>query len=121
MRKDKNWLFPTEKVAVRVTVNKQTKALEHLSAHVREPFKVLLGLARVMGGEVDLDFLNFNAENEVAVGAQPAGSARVSVTKLGERVEFTWSDFKRVTPIRSSALQDQNPLGRPSELLTGGP
>lgn len=106
LRRDKNWLFPTDKVGVRVTVNKRTQALEHLTAHVREPFKVLLGLARVTGGEVDLDFLPFGSPDATPGAAQPAGTARVSVSKFGERVDFTWSDFKRVTPPRSRAARD---------------
>lgn len=99
LRRDKNWLFQTDKVKVVVSVNKETKALEHLSAGVREPVKVLLGLARITAGKLDLSFLNF--DDDALPGpesAQPTGSARVSVYKFGERVEFTWSDFKRVQP-----------------------
>jgi hypothetical protein len=103
LRKDKNWLFPTDKVGVRVTINKETQALEHLTAHVREPFKVLLGLARVMGGELDLDFLHFDADDSTPSASHPTGAARVSVTKFGERVDFTWTDFKRVTPFGSTS------------------
>lgn len=99
---DKNWLFPVSKVGVRVTINKDTHALEHLTAHVREPFKVLLGVARVMGGDLDLDFLPFDDANPGPSSAKPTGSAHVSVSKLGERVDFTWSDFKRVTPVGSA-------------------
>ena len=106
LRHDKSWLFPVDKVGVRVTVNKETRALEHLSAHVREPFKVLLGVARVTGGELDLDFLHFNPDDPAPSGTRPKGEARVSVSKLGERVDFTWSDFKRVTPVRDSARTD---------------
>lgn len=98
LRTDKNWLFPTDKVDVRVTINKETRALEHLSAHVREPFRVLLGIAHVLGGDADLDFLHFDVGDSAAGASQPTGTARVSVTKLGERVDFTWSDFKRVSP-----------------------
>lgn len=100
LRTDKSWLFPVEKVRVLVTVNKETRGLEHLSAEVREPFKVLLGLAKITGGGIDLDF-----DSDADVGAptspesaQPTGVARVTVSKFGERAEFTWSDFKRVTP-----------------------
>lgn len=99
LRTDKAWLFPVDKVHVTVTVNKETRALEHLSADVREPFKVLFGLAKVTDGAIDLSFLNF--EDDAMPGpesAQPSGVARVSVSKFGERAEFTWSEFKRVTP-----------------------
>jgi hypothetical protein len=99
LRNDRNWLFPTDKVDVRVTVNKQSRALEHLTAHVREPFKVLLGIARVTGGDIDLDFLGLDdASPSSPANAQPTGTARVSAYRFGERVDFTWSDFKRVTP-----------------------
>ncbi len=70
---------------------------QHLTANVREPVKVLLGLARITDGKVDLSFLNF--DEDVVPGpesAQPTGSAHVSVSRFGERAEFTWSDFKRV-------------------------
>lgn len=99
LRRDKNWLFQTDKVRVIVTINKETRALEHLRASVREPVKVLLGLARITAGRVDLSFLNFSDAAEPGPETtQPTGTARVSVSKLGERVEFTWSDFKRVVP-----------------------
>lgn len=99
LRNDRSWLFQAEKVRVIVSVNKETLALEHLTANVREPVKVLLGLARITDGNVDLSFLNF--DEDVVPGpesAQPTGSARVSVSRFGERAEFTWSDFKRVGP-----------------------
>jgi hypothetical protein len=100
LRRDKNWLFPTEKVSVRVTINKETRALEHLTAHVREPFKVLMGVAKVTGGELDLDFLNFNPAQSGPETSQPAGTARATVSRLGERIDFVWSDFTRVNPVR---------------------
>ncbi|MEY4938972.1 MAG: hypothetical protein RIQ93_707 [Verrucomicrobiota bacterium] len=100
LRGDKNWLFPTDKVDVTVAINKETRALEHLSAHVREPFKVLLGIARVTGGSLDLEF---DEEEPTPSLAQPNGKAQASVLRLGERVDFTWSDFKRVTPPPNSA------------------
>ncbi len=97
LRGDKSWLFQAEKVRVMVTVNKETNALEHLTANVREPVKVLLGLAKITDGVVDLSFLHF--DDEAVPGpetSQPTGSARLTVSKFGERAEFTWSDFKRV-------------------------
>ena len=102
LRRDKNWLFPTSKVDVRVTINKETRALEHLTAYVREPFKVLLGVAHVTGGKLDLDFLPLSVTDAAPGAAKPTGSAQVSVSRMGERVDFTWSDFKRVTPNRSA-------------------
>lgn len=99
LRHDKSWLFQTDKVQVVVTVNKETRALEHLTANVREPVKVLLGLAKITDGKVDLSFLHFDEEAVPGPeSSRPTGSAHVTVSKLGERAEFTWSDFKRVNP-----------------------
>ena len=99
LRRDKSWLFQAEKVRVVVTVNKETRALEHLTADVRDPVKVLLGLVKITDGKLDLSFLNFDDDSAPGPeSAQPTGSAHVIVSKFGERAEFTWSDFKRVTP-----------------------
>jgi hypothetical protein len=100
LRHDKNWLFEADKVRVLVTVNKETRALEHLTAQVREPVRVLLGLAKITAGALDLSFLNFDSDAPAGPeSAQPTGSARVIVSKkFGDRAEFTWSDFKRVVP-----------------------
>jgi hypothetical protein len=101
LRSDKSWLFPVDKVRVIVTVNKENRALEHLTADVREPFKVLLGLAKITGGGLDLSF--YDEDGTPGPDPTPTGSARVSVSKFGERAEFTWSDFKRVTPVTGAA------------------
>jgi hypothetical protein len=111
LRKDKNWLFQTDKVKVLVSVNKETRALEHLTASVREPVKVLLGLAKITDGNLDLSFLHFDDDaNPGPESAQPTGSARVTVSKFGERAEFTWSDFKRVSPVgTATSAATRNP------------
>jgi hypothetical protein len=104
LRRDKNWLFQTDKVEVVVTINKENRALEHLAANIREPVKVLLGLARITAGKLDLSFLNFDEDAEPGPETtQPTGSARVTVSRFGERAEFTWSDFRRVTPVGAPA------------------
>lgn len=107
LRHDKSWLFQTDKVRVLVSINKTTRALEHLTANVREPVKVLLGLAKITDGNLDLSFLRFEEDAKPGpASAEPTGTARVTVSKFGERAEFTWSDFKRVTPVndRTQAL-----------------
>ena len=111
LRGDKNWLFETDKVKVIVSVNKETRALEHLTASVREPMKVLLGFAKITAGKLDLSFLNFDDDAPPGPeSAQPTGSARMTVSKLGERAEFTWSDFKRVTPAGAPTSADTTQL-----------
>lgn len=96
LRNDKSWLFPTDKVDVIVAVNKDTSGLEQLQAKVREPFRVLLGIARVTNGAIDLTF--DDANDAEPASAQPKGAVRVSAFRFGERVDFEWTDFKRVTP-----------------------
>jgi hypothetical protein len=61
---------------------------------------VALGLGRVL--DVDFD-VQMNQPETTAVAADPAmakpdGTAKVVVNKLGQRIEYAWSDFKRVTP-----------------------
>ncbi len=102
LRNDKNWLFPTDKVDVSVTINKETRALEHLTAKVREPFKVLLGIARITNGAVDLGF--DESPDAAPATAKPSGTASVSVFRFGERVDFEWSDFRRVVPARAAEI-----------------
>jgi hypothetical protein len=100
LRSNNSWLFPVNKVVLHVTVSKSTLAIEEVQAEIEEPFKVALGFARVM----DLDFdLQMNpsktaGEESDPATAKPEGTARAVVNKLGERVEYVWSDFQRVTP-----------------------
>lgn len=110
LRSDKQWLFETNKVRVHVVVNKQTKALERLSADLREPLKVLLGIAKVTDGAVDLTFDENGGPGPD--GAAPTGTAKVSVTRFGERAEFTWTEFKRVTPHPANLARTDSPPRR---------
>jgi hypothetical protein len=116
LRRDKNWLFQTDKVKVVVSVNKETRALEHLTANLREPVKVLLGIAKITDGNLDLSFLNFDDDSTPGPeSAQPTGKARVTVSRFGERAEFTWSDFKRVSAVAGAppaASESFAPTGR---------
>jgi hypothetical protein len=109
LRGEKQWLFETNKVRVTVVVNKQTKALERLSADLREPLKVLLGIAKVTDGVIDLMFDDNGNGGPGPDGAAPTGTAKVSVTKFGERAEFTWSEFKRVTPHPANVARSDPP------------
>lgn len=111
LRGDKQWLFETDKVRVSVTVNKQSRALERLSADLRDqPLKILLGLAKVWEGALDLTFDDNGGPGPN--GATPTGTAKVSVTRFGERAEFTWTDFKRVTPHPSTVTRHDPPRER---------
>jgi hypothetical protein len=100
LRNRHGWLFPVDKVTLRVTVNKATLAIEELVAGIDEPFKVALGLARVLDVDFDMQLnppQQGGDENDPAA-ARPDGKARAVMNKLGQRIEYAWSDFQRVTP-----------------------
>lgn len=100
LRDNHSWLFPVDKVSLLVTVNKSTLALEDVVASIDEPFKVALGFARVMDIDIDLQMNPPEQGGDKAdpAAAKPDGTARAVVNKLGERIEYVWSDFKHVTP-----------------------
>ena len=100
LRNDHSWLFPMDRVNLQVTVNKATHAIDQIEAGIDEPFRVALGLGRVM----DIDFdVQMNpsvrrGETDNPQAAKPGGKATAVVNKFGERIEYAWSEFKRVTP-----------------------
>jgi hypothetical protein len=100
LRNGNSWLFPVEKVVLSVTINKSTLAIEEVQAAIEEPFKVALGLARVLDVDFDLQMnpSGEEAEKSHPAAAKPEGTARAVITKLGDRIEYVWSDFRRVTP-----------------------
>ncbi len=100
LRANHAWLFPLDKVSLRVTVNKSTLAIEDVAAGIDEPFKVALGLAQVMNVDIDVQMNPPEQGGDKAdpAAAKPEGTARAVVSKFGERIEYGWSDFKRVTP-----------------------
>ncbi len=108
LRNNNSWLFPVEKVELRVTVDRNSFAIEDVIAKIDEPFKVALGLARVL--DVDLDMqMNPSEIRETATDpalAKPGGTAKVVVNRLGQRIEYAWSDFTRVTPHPDNVVAD---------------
>ena len=95
-------LLAVEKIAVVITVDKESGSLARMAATLRQPIGVLLGLARI----TDLD-LDVRLEVPEEDSAQPAGevqngsTARVAISKLGSPMDYHWSDFKRVTSFGS--------------------
>jgi hypothetical protein len=100
LRNDHGWLFPTDQVNLRVTVSKATRAIDQIEAGIDEPFRVALGLGRVMDLDFDVQMnpsaLRGQADDPRA--ARPDGTARAVVNKFGERIEYAWSGFRRVVP-----------------------
>jgi hypothetical protein len=91
-------LINVEKLSILITVDRETGALLHISAMLREPIRVLLGLAKITDVDLNVSFEAADADgppaaNEVQIGS----SARVRLSKFGDPTEYRWSDFKRVT------------------------
>lgn len=111
LRNNNSWLFPVDKVELRVTVNRETLAIEDVVAGIDEPFKVALGFARVLDVDFDMQ-MNPPARHEQASDpavAKPEGTAKVVVNKLGERIEYAWGDFKRVEPHPDNVIAATSP------------
>ena len=94
LRSNVEWLFPISKVELLITINKAGPALEQVQARINEPFRVALGLARIL--DIDLDVEMEPPPMANPAEAKPTGTAHAVVSKLGDRVEYFWSEFKRV-------------------------
>jgi hypothetical protein len=97
VRPEAERLLSTENIDVVITVDRQTGGVSGIGAALREPIRVLLGVARITDLDVDLrinpvDDASSNASDEVESGS----TARVRMSRLGRPVEYDWSDFKRV-------------------------
>jgi hypothetical protein len=94
-------LIDVEKIDVIFAVSETTKTIEHVSAGLRQPMRIALGLVRVT--DIDLD-IHFDPSSEIPPPppppSNPASTAHVVVSKFGDRSEYTWSHFKRVTSFR---------------------
>lgn len=106
LRNEHSWLFPMDRVNVVVTVNQTTRAIDQIEAGIDEPFRVALGLGQVMGIDFDVQMNPSvrQGETDNPRAAKPDGIATAVVKKLGERVEYAWSEFKRVTPHPDNAV-----------------
>ena len=100
LRSNRNWLFPLDHIALTVTVNRATHGIEEVMAGLDEPYHVAFGLARILA----VDFAvktNLSGQAGPVPGpamARPQGRAQVVIARLGERIEYSWSDFRRVAP-----------------------
>jgi len=107
LRSNNGWLFPVDKVDLKITVNRSTQAIEEVVAGIDEPFKVALGFARVLNVDFDMQMNPPERPPETAANpseAKPDGKATVVVRKLGRRIKYAWSGFKRVTPVPDNVV-----------------
>ena len=99
VRPETSRLLAVEKISVFITVEKEHETIAHISATLREPMRVLLGLANITNFDLDVDI---EPPNENTVPPQKSGkvssdsTARVMMSKFGYPIEYRWSEFKRV-------------------------
>jgi hypothetical protein len=90
-------LVSLDDIDIVVTVDKQTGNVAGIGAALREPIRVLLGIARITDLDVDLRINPSAAGSPEAPDDVESGStARVKISRMGNPVEYNWSDFKRV-------------------------
>jgi hypothetical protein len=101
-------LIAVDKLSVGISVRKDTKTIERIMAGLTEPMRIAMGVAKVT--DIDLD-LRFDAEDEPATKdgkkadeskTEADGTARVVMSKMGNRAEYTWGEFKRVSRYRAT-------------------
>ncbi len=101
VRPDIARLVSTENVAILLTIDKDSGSIAGIAATLRQPIRVLLGLARVTDLDVDVRLEPADGESPgKAAEVQTGSTARAAITKLGNAAEYSWTDFKRVTSFR---------------------
>ena len=94
-------LIAVEKVSVVITVDKESGTIAHIAANLREPIRVLLGLAKITDLDLDVRIEPADGDPGFKSGEVQTGStARVLMSKFGDPTEYRWSDFKRVPTYR---------------------
>lgn len=116
VRPEASRLLAVENIRVFVTIEKEHGTIAHISAALREPIRVLLGLANITDFDLDVGIDPTPGDSDPAQksGAVNAdSSARVKMSKLGFPVEYRWSDFKRVTSYAGSIDASRPALAKP--------
>jgi hypothetical protein len=85
-------------VDIVVTVDRRSGNVAGIGAALREPIRVLLGLARITDLDVDLRISPAASSPGAPVDVESGSTARVKISRMGTPVEYNWSDFKRVRP-----------------------
>lgn len=105
LRKEATRLMPLEKLIIEITVNKATRSVEQVTGGLREPIRIALGLAKITDVWLDVRFDPIIHDLTPDEGEPKAsGAAHVVLFKLGDRAEYAWTDFKRVTPFSREAV-----------------
>lgn len=95
-------LLTVEKISVIIAVDKGSGSIAGIAATLRQPIRVLLGIARITDLDIDV-LVEPVAEGSVAKSGEvkTGSTAHVAMSKLGNQVEYDWKDFKRVTTHRA--------------------
>jgi hypothetical protein len=91
-------LVSLDDIDIVVTVDKRSGNVAGIGAALREPIRVLLGLARITDLDVDLRINPAAGSPDAAEDVESGSTARVKISRMGTPVEYNWSDFKRVRP-----------------------
>jgi hypothetical protein len=92
-------LISLDDIDIVITVDKQTGNVAGIGAALREPIRVLMGIARITDLDVDLRINPATAGPlDAPDDVQSGSTARVKISRMGNPVEYNWSDFKRVRP-----------------------
>jgi hypothetical protein len=98
LRREAARLLGVEKISAIITVDKETGRIAHVTAALHQPIRVLLGLAKITDLDIDLRIEPMDGRSDQESGEVQVGStASVTMSKLGNPMEYNWSDFKRVT------------------------
>ena len=100
LRSDLSVFIPFETIAARVEVDRRSRCIRRLEIGLLREMRIAFGLARVTRLDMEFD-LAPDAADAGASGAPAAtegasGRASATLSKLGRRVEISWSDFARV-------------------------
>lgn len=91
-------LLAVDHIAVMITVEKAGGRVVRIAAMLRQPIRVLAGIARITGLDLDVRLEAGEHEARENLGAVRSGStARIALSRLGTSMDYHWSDFKRVT------------------------
>ncbi len=91
---------PLDKIVLYLIVDKTSESIHHISGYLREPMRIAFGLAKIIDVDLDVQFEASSDEPPPASAVSAGSTARVKMSKFGNPLEFTWSDFKEVPVYR---------------------
>jgi hypothetical protein len=97
-------------IDVVISVDKAAGTVAGIGAVLREPIPVFLGLVRITDLDVDLRMSPAKSPlSGAAPAVQPGSTAHMTISKLGNSVEYDWSDFTPVSLPAGSTVTHADP------------